>query len=96
MPFTEVAATSLPSSILDDRPWCGSACAARLAAFYDWTSDGTRYQLTPYMHVVVIYGYDDWGVYVSDPGNGALDYWDWAAFEGMWGVMDGMALSVHW
>ncbi len=65
-------------------------------SFYDWTSDGTRYQLTPYMHVVVIYGYDDWGVYVSDPGNGALDYWDWAAFEGMWGVMDGMALSVHW
>jgi hypothetical protein len=46
------------------------------------------------MHVVLIYGYDDSGVYVSDPGNGQLKHWDWNTFEGMWGVMDGMALSI--
>jgi uncharacterized protein YvpB len=74
--------------------WIGARGEA--GSFYEWTADGTRYQLTPYMHVVVVYGYDDWGVYVSDPGNGALSHWDWAAFEGMWGVMDGMALAVHW
>ena len=74
--------------------WIGARGDA--GSFYDWTSDGTRYQLTPYMHVVVVYGYDEGGVYVSDPGPGGLTYWDWASFEWMWGVMDGMALSVHW
>lgn len=65
-------------------------------SFYEWTADGSRYQLTPYMHVVVVYGYDDGGVYISDPGNGSLSYMDWGTFEWMWGVMDGMALAVHW
>jgi len=65
-------------------------------SFYDYTADGTRFQLTPYMHVVVVYGYDDGGVYISDPGNGSLGYMDWGTFEWMWGVMDGMALAVHW
>jgi uncharacterized protein YvpB len=65
-------------------------------SFYEYTADGTRYQLTPYMHVVVVYGYDDGGVYISDPGNGSLSYLDWGTFEWMWGVMDGMALAVHW
>lgn len=74
--------------------WIGARGEA--GSFYEWTADGSRYQLTPYMHVVVIYGYDAWGVYVSDPGNGALSYWDWASFEGMWNVMDGMSLAVHW
>ena len=42
-------------------------------------------------------GLDDAGrlrVYVSDPGNGKLKYWDWNTFEWMWDVMDGMALSL--
>jgi uncharacterized protein YvpB len=74
--------------------WIGARGEA--GSFYEWTADGSRYQLTPYMHVVVVYGYDDGGVYISDPGNGALSYWDWASFEGMWDVMDGMSLAVHW
>jgi uncharacterized protein YvpB len=65
-------------------------------SFYEYTADGSRYQLTPYMHVVVVYGYDDGGVYISDPGNGSLYWMDWGTFEWMWGVMDGMALAVHW
>ncbi len=64
--------------------------------FDAYTADGTRFQLTPYMHVAVIFGYDDWGVHVSDPGNGQITWWDWASFEAMWRVMDGMALAVHW
>ena len=74
--------------------WIGAR--GETGSWSEYTADGSRYQLTPYMHVVVIYGYDDWGVYVSDPGNGSLTWWDWASFEGMWGVMDGMALAVHW
>lgn len=64
-------------------------------SFHEFTADGTRYQLTPYMHVVTIYGYDDAGVYVSDPGNGQLKHWRWNEFEAMWDVMDGMALSIY-
>jgi uncharacterized protein YvpB len=63
-------------------------------AFNEYTADGTRFKLLPFMHVVVIYGYDDGGVYVSDPGNGKLKYWDWNTFEWMWDAMDGMALSI--
>ncbi|MDQ3442923.1 MAG: C39 family peptidase, partial [Chloroflexota bacterium] len=65
-------------------------------SFYEYTADGARYQLTQYMHVVVVYGYDEGGVHISDPGNGSLSYMDWGTFEWMWGVMDGMALAVHW
>jgi uncharacterized protein YvpB len=64
--------------------------------FNDYASDGTRYQLTPYMHVMVVYGYDDGGVYLSDPGTGTFKYYDWGTFNWMWDVMDGMALSVSW
>lgn len=74
--------------------WIGARGEA--GTFNEYTADGTRYQLTPYMHAVTIYGYDDAGVYVSDPGNGKKTHWNWNAFEDMWDVMDGMALSVYW
>jgi uncharacterized protein YvpB len=65
-------------------------------SFDAYTADGTRYQLTPGMHVMTVYGYDDWGVYLSDPANGSLVSYDWATFNAMWQVMDGMALGVSW
>lgn len=61
---------------------------------YDYTEDGTRYQLTNYMHVMVVYGYDDSGVYLSDPGTGATRFYDWDSFLYMWGIIDGMGLVV--
>jgi uncharacterized protein YvpB len=65
-------------------------------SFDAYSADGTPYQLTAGMHVMVAYGYDDGGLYLSDPGSGSLVYYDWGTFEWMWGVMDGMALSVFW
>lgn len=65
-------------------------------SFDAYTADGTRYQLTPGMHVMTAYGYDSWGVYLSDPANGTLVSYDWATFNAMWQVMDGMALGVSW
>jgi len=62
----------------------------------EYAEDGTRYQVTAGMHVMVAYGYDANGVYLSDPGTGSLRYYDWATFEGMWNVMDGMALGISW
>lgn len=60
----------------------------------EYTEDGTRYQVTAYMHVMVVYGYDDSGVYLSDPGNGGTRYYDWGTFTSMWDVIDGMGLIV--
>jgi len=60
----------------------------------DYTDDGTRFTLNPGIHVVVAYGYDAGGVYVSDPAVGAKRYYDWGTFSTMWSVLDGMALSV--
>ncbi len=63
-------------------------------SYYDWTEDGTPYKLAAGEHVVVAYGYDEWGVYVSDPAIGAYSYYDWGTFLWMWSVLDGMSLAV--
>lgn len=56
--------------------------------------DAGEYLLAPGMHVVTVYGYDDGGVYLSNPGRGAYDYYDWDTFLQRWGVINGMALAV--
>lgn len=56
--------------------------------------DEGAYLLAPGMHVATVYGYDDWGVYVSYPGRGNYDYCAWGDFLRMWGVLDGMALAI--
>lgn len=61
---------------------------------YEQAEDGTQYQVTAYMHVMVVYGYDDSGVYLSDPGNGGTRFYDWGTFLYMWGLIDGMGLIV--
>lgn len=60
----------------------------------EYTGDGTRYQVTAYMHVMVVYGYDEWGVYLSDPGSGGTLWYDWDTFNAMWGVIDNMGLVI--
>jgi uncharacterized protein YvpB len=46
-------------------------------------------------HVLVAYGYDEGGIYLSDPAIGGTKYYDWGTFEWMWGVLDGMSLAVY-
>lgn len=60
----------------------------------EYTDDGTRYQVTAYMHVMVVYGYDESGVYLADPGNGGTRYYDWGTFNSLWDVVDGMGLII--
>lgn len=62
--------------------------------YYETDASGT-YKLVPGYHNVVAYGYDDGGVYVSDPGAGVFRYYEWDWFLEMWAVMDGMALAVY-
>lgn len=57
--------------------------------------DGQSFTLVPGMHVMVAYGYDDDGIYLSDPGTGTYRFYDWATFNSMWNVLDGMALAVY-
>ena len=46
-------------------------------------------------HVMTAYGYDETGVYLSDPATGGTKYYDWATFLWMWGTSDGMSLAVY-
>lgn len=62
--------------------------------FYEYDDDGTAYKLTPGYHVVVVYDYDETGVYVSDPALGAYSSWGWGDFVWMWNALEGMALAV--
>ncbi|MCC6315648.1 MAG: C39 family peptidase [Thermomicrobiales bacterium] len=63
-------------------------------SFTAYADDGTPYTLTPGQHTMVAYGYDDNGVYLSDPGSGAKRFYDWGWFMSMWNVLDGMSMSV--
>lgn len=62
--------------------------------FTEYADDGTPYLLIPGQHTVVIYGYDEAGVYASDPGIGAKRFYDWGWFMNMWNAFDGMAMGV--
>lgn len=59
------------------------------------SAEGATYQLTQYMHVMTAYGFDESGVYLTDPGTAVWRHYGWGEFMSMWDVMDGMALSVH-
>jgi uncharacterized protein YvpB len=61
---------------------------------YESTADGYSFKLVPGMHVVVAYGYDSGGVWVSDPANGSKHYYDWGTFMWYWSALDGMGLAV--
>jgi uncharacterized protein YvpB len=57
-------------------------------------ADGTPYRLIPGQHTLVVYGYDEAGVYASDPALGAKRFYDWGWFMSMWNAFDGMAMGV--
>ena len=63
-------------------------------AFYEYAQDGTPYKLNPGYHVVVVYGYDESGVYAADPATGGTVSWGWGDFMWMWDALDGMSLAV--
>ena len=47
------------------------------------------------MHVLTAYGYDANGVYLMDPAKGTNQFYDWATFQQLWTVVDGMGLAVY-
>jgi LysM repeat protein len=63
--------------------------------FYEIDQFGNSFKLVPWEHVVVVYGYNEVGVFISDPGTAALTSMDWGSFVDAWLVLDGMALAVY-
>jgi len=60
----------------------------------EYASDGTPFKLNEGNHVVVAYGYDDAGVFVSDPASGTANAIAWGDFMSMWSVLGGMGLAT--
>lgn len=62
---------------------------------FEASANGNSFLMMPYEHSMTVYGYDENGVYVADPGFGTYDYYSWAAFERSWGYLGNMAMSVY-
>jgi LysM repeat protein len=57
--------------------------------------DEGSYTVFAGMHVVVAYGYDDDGVYISDPATGSYRFLDWGTYAWMSEAIDGMSMAVY-
>lgn len=57
-------------------------------------ANGNSFLMMPYEHAMTVYGYDEGGVYVADPGFGTYDWYSWANFSRSWGYLGNMAMSV--
>lgn len=73
--------------------WMTTGQDARRSVYQ--TYKGERFKLVPSEHTVVVYGYDDDGVYIMDVGDGSKYYTTWNSFLRRWGYFDGMALLIH-
>jgi uncharacterized protein YvpB len=60
----------------------------------EYASDGTPFKLNEGNHVVVAYGYDDSGIFISDPGSGTTRSIAWGDFMPMWNVLGGMGFAT--
>ncbi len=57
--------------------------------------NGETYKLVPGEHAVVVYGYDDYGVYIMDVANGGYFHTEWESFLYRWNYFDGMTLIIQ-
>ena len=62
---------------------------------FEASANGNSFLMMPYEHAMTVYGYDENGVDVADPGFGTYDYYSWANFERSWGYLGNMAMSVY-
>lgn len=91
----EVAYTGGDPSWLMNEIDMGNPTLIWLGLWGDQSVYEDGYKVVAGMHVLVAYGYDDYGVYLSDPASGGTKYYDWGTFEWMWGVLDGMSMAVY-
>ena len=86
-----------PTQLMQQLAW-GRPVVVWLAM---WGDTGIRfedegsYTIFSGEHVMTAYGYDETGVYLSDPASGTSKFYDWSTFLWMWGTSDGMSLAVY-
>lgn len=91
----EVAYTGGDPTWLINQINMGNPTLVWLGLWGDQSEYWNGFKVVSGMHVLVAYGYDDYGIYLSDPAIGGAQYYDWATFQWMWGVLDGMSLAVY-
>jgi uncharacterized protein YvpB len=64
---------------------------SELAPYTDGVND---FNLAPDKQAVVVYGYDDSGVFIVDPSDGQYKHVAWEDFQAAWDAFGDMALSV--
>jgi LysM repeat protein len=64
---------------------------SELAPYTDRDND---FNLAPDKQAVVVYGYDDSGVFIVDPSDGQYKHVAWEDFQAAWDAFGDMALSV--
>jgi uncharacterized protein YvpB len=61
---------------------------------FEASANGNSFLMMSYEHAMTVYGYDENGVDVADPGFGTYDYYSWENFTRSWGYLGNMAMSV--
>ncbi len=56
--------------------------------------DGSRVTVAPFEHTMIAYGYDKAGIYLIDAGSGTRRNYGFEKFQGSWGVLGNMAVTV--
>lgn len=87
------------SSQLTSRIDAGTPTLVFLAMWGDQSvsetgSDGSTFKVVAGEHVLVAYGYNKDGVFMSDPATAGVRFMDWSSYMAAWNVMDGMGLGV--
>jgi uncharacterized protein YvpB len=57
--------------------------------------NGRTFKLVPGEHALVMYGYDDYGVYLMDVANGGFFHTEWESFLFRWEYFDGLTLTIE-
>jgi uncharacterized protein YvpB len=63
-------------------------------SIHETADNGATYKVVAGEHVLVAYGYNNDGVFMSDPATAGVRFMNWSSFMAAWNVMDGMGLGV--
>jgi LysM repeat protein len=66
----------------------------QVSQFAPYTDGVNDFNLAPDKQAVVVYGYDDTGVFIVDPGDGQYKHVAWEDFQNAWDAFGGMALAI--
>ncbi|MEO5953108.1 MAG: C39 family peptidase [Chloroflexia bacterium] len=74
--------------------WLTSGKYEQRRAYWEEYS-GRTFKLVPGEHALVMYGYDDYGVYLMDVASGGFFHTEWESFLFRWEYFDGLTLIIQ-